>query len=168
MNVCVRFLTTTVWRGALPHTSAVDALCSASRLTGVSCVSSRTGKPACSAALSKRSVLCCLQTRVEPALRMAVESRQPPAVKLKILEALLWLHLPQQPTVTPALLQAIVHMPSASSLVPGCAVPVRLVELAGPFKRVHRFSFCSQSQRLFHLVQGTFHSCKLCRWRLPA
>jgi hypothetical protein len=62
-----------------------------------------------------------VQSRVEPALRRAIESSQAPAVKLRIVEALLWLHLPNQPTVTPALLRSVVHAASAANLVPGYA-----------------------------------------------
>lgn len=55
-------------------------------------------------------------------MRRALESVQGPALKLPLLEALLWLHLPQQPTVTPDLLSNIVHASFTTSLVPGYAL----------------------------------------------
>lgn len=75
-----------------------------------------------------------MQARVEPALRIAMESSQSPAVKLRVIEALLWMHLPMQPTLTPNLLRGVVHTASAASLVPGCAHK----RLCSRLVRVHR------------------------------
>ena len=62
-----------------------------------------------------------MQDKVEPALRGALEAATAPATKLRLVEALLWLHLPKQPVVTPALLRGVVHTAAASSLMPGYA-----------------------------------------------
>lgn len=65
-----------------------------------------------------------MQNEVVPALRQCVVATQASAVKLKIVDALLWLHLPSQPTVTPVLMRSAVHLCTPSqSPVAGCAAP---------------------------------------------
>lgn len=61
---------------------------------------------------------CVVQNEVVPALRQCVVATQASAVKLKIVDALLWLHLPSQPTVTPVLMRSAVHLctPSQSPI----------------------------------------------------
>jgi hypothetical protein len=67
-----------------------------------------------------------MQNEVVPALRQSVVATQASAVKLKIVDALLWLHLPSQPTVTPALMRSAVHLCTPSqSPVAGCAPHAR-------------------------------------------
>ena len=59
-----------------------------------------------------------VQNEVVPTLRQCVVATQASAVKLKIVDALLWLHLPSQPTVTPVLMRSAVHLctPSQSPI----------------------------------------------------
>eukprot|EP00892_Ulva_mutabilis_P007551 jgi/Ulvmu1/5168/UM021_0185.1 len=55
-----------------------------------------------------------LMNEVVPALRQCVVSMHASAVKLKMVEALVWLHLPSQPTITPTLLRSAVHISNPS------------------------------------------------------
>lgn len=73
-----------------------------------------------------------MQNEVVPALRQCVVATQASAVKLKIVDSLLWLHLPSQPTVTPVLMRSAVHLCTPSqSPIAGCALsPQRLPSCA--------------------------------------
>lgn len=67
-----------------------------------------------------------LQNEVVPALRQCVVSMQASAVKLKLVDALVWLHLPSQPTVTPILLRSAVHVSNPTqSPIAGCVFLLR-------------------------------------------
>lgn len=71
-----------------------------------------------------------MQNEVVPALRQCVVATQASAVKLKIVDALLWLHLPSQPTVTPVLMRSAVHLCTPSqSPVAGYAIPALTFEI---------------------------------------
>lgn len=56
-----------------------------------------------------------MQNRVAPALRSVLESSMAPAVKTKVLDALLWLHLPGQIAITPHTLFTVVHTTSSAA-----------------------------------------------------
>lgn len=72
-----------------------------------------------------------MQNEVVPALRQCVVATQASAVKLKVVDALLWLHLPSQPTVTPMLMRSAVHLCTPSqSPVAGCAARLVLCAVA--------------------------------------